>query len=325
MQPDPATHRPSVERVPPERQEEALGALLASGPSAAARFARQAASAGIRLDFMWCAAEPSGRYRLAVLAVPSVGRTAMILATRARTSTDVPPLAAAISAALEALRPEADLAQSLLEPERTLDIEACERGGMSRIATLDYLERALPRTGVPAAEAGPAGWTIEPAAADDALRAHDAAALPASVHQELARVLEASYIDTLDCPGLAGMRATDDVLDGHFSLGARRRIWLVARREGRALGTVLVNGPVEHSGAPAGDGAELVYLGLAPEARGKGVARALLSAAIRECAAARLRTLSLAVDARNGPARALYASFGFTRTSSRAALVRRLA
>lgn len=325
MQTDPATPRHTVERVPTHRQEEALGALLAAGPSAAARFARQASSAGIRLDFMWCVPDPGGRYRLAVLAVPSVGKTAMVLATRARGPVDVSPLASAIASALEALRPEADLAQSLLEPERTLDIEACEQGGLSRIATLDYLERALPRSGMPEAIAAPPGWTILPAADEELLRAHDAAALPPDLHRELERVLEASYVDTLDCPGLAGMRATADVLDGHFSLGTRRRIWLVARKDGRALGTCMVNGPVEHGGSPAGDSAELVYLGLAPEARGKGVARALLSEALRACCTARLRTLSLAVDARNDPARALYASFGFTRTSARAALVRRLA
>ncbi|MFZ9881355.1 MAG: GNAT family N-acetyltransferase [Phycisphaerales bacterium] len=313
-----------IERVPPARADEALGALLTSGPAAAARFARQAASAGIRLDFMWGVVSPEGVYRMAVLGIPSVGRTAMILASRARSDADVESLGLAIAEALGALSDESDLAQSLLEPDRLLDIAACVRGGLQQIAVLDYLERTLPRTGALALPPSPAGWSIEPVADASVLDAHDAAAIPTALHEELERLLEASYIDTLDCPGLEGMRATSDVLDGHFAIGPRRRFWFFARHEGRALGVCMLNGPVEREGVPAGDSAELVYLGLSPEARGKGIARTLLMHGMHACSNARLRTISLAVDSRNGPARKLYASLGFTRVSSRAALVREL-
>jgi ribosomal protein S18 acetylase RimI-like enzyme len=86
----------------------------------------------------------------------------------------------------------------------------------------------------------------------------------------------------------------------------------------------MLNGPTERDGVSAGDGAELVYLGLSPQARGNGIARTLLMHGMHACSAARFRTISLAVDSRNSPARKLYAALGFTRVSSRAALVRRL-
>lgn len=324
------SHPYRIERVPFARAEEALGALLASGPAAAARFARQAFLAGIRLDCIWCVLSPEGACRLTVLCVPSVGRTLMILASRARNDADIELLGRAIAKALDSLAHEADLAQSLLEPERTLDIAACVRGGMHQIAVLDYLERTLPRSGTLERPTCPAGWSIEPVAEASVLGAHDAAAIPPELHKELERLLEESYIDTLDCPGLAGMRAISDVLDGHFAVGLRQRLWYFARHEGRALGVCLLNGPAVRSGVSvgdggsAGDGAELVYLGLSPQARGKGIARALLMHGMHACSAARFRTISLAVDSRNGPARKLYDALGFTRVASRAALVRRL-
>ena len=114
------------------------------------------------------------------------------------------------------------------------------------------------------------------------------------------------------------MRRTLDVLDGHFGLGVRPRFWLVARRDGRALGVCLVNG------TPDAANAELVYLGLAREARGQGIARALLDESLEICRVARVGILSLAVDELNEPARQLYLSRGFRRTSSRIAFVRAL-
>ena len=311
-----------VVRATPERVEEALSALLAAGPAASSRFARQAESAKIALDRIWCLADGLGRYRMAVLAVPSPGRTAMLLASHARTSSEVSALGMAIHAAAEGCADACDLAQALLEPNRPLDLAAFEAGGLRRLATLDYLEKELTRPGHERAPIGPsplpAGWTIEPAADARTLAGNDSSALGAERRSELARVLDESYKETLDCPGLAGLRATPDVLDGHFGIGPRPRFWLVARRNGTALGVCLANG------APNAASAELVYLGLAREARGLGIARALLDALLDACTASRIGVLSLAVDQQNEPALRLYRARGFRTTSSRIALVRAL-
>ncbi|MFM7259381.1 MAG: GNAT family N-acetyltransferase, partial [bacterium] len=144
----------------------------------------------------------------------------------------------------------------------------------------------------------------------------DPHALPANVRTELCSTLERSYVDTLDCPGLAGMRRTQDVLDGHFGTGARTRHWLAAREHGAMRGVCLLNVGAD------GSSAELVYLGLAPEARGRGVAAALLAHGMHACSRSRCTSITLAVDARNTHAARLYATNGFHRASSRIALVR---
>ena len=307
-----------VVRVDPQRTTDAMSALLGAGPAAAARFVDQAKSASIRLDLIWCVADHAGRYRLAVLAVPSVGRTAMLVASHARTSDDVSHIGRAVDAACAGCRADADLAQALVDPALPLDIASFEAGGMRRMATLDYLERALPRSGTLALPEIPAGWTVEPVAAREVLDGSDPAALGTARRAELIALLESTYVDTMDCPGLAGMRATGDVLDGHFGAGARRRHWFVAREHGVARGVCLLNA------SPEGGSAELAYFGVAPSARGRGIARVLLGVGLHSCSAARIATVTLAVDSRNAPAKKLYETHGFRRTISRIALVRPL-
>lgn len=305
-----------IVRAPAERQADAMGALLGAGPTAARRFIEQARSASIRLDYLWCLADPDGRYRMAVLSVPSLGRTAMLIASRARNSKDVPELARLIRAAADGSEAESDLAQGLIDPAHPLDILAYEMAGLERMALLEYLERPLPRAGSLPAPEVPAGWSIEPAAPREVLDGDDASRLPAESRAALIGVLESSYVDTLDCPGLAGLRATADVLDGHFGVGARRRHWLLLRRNGAPCGVCLLND------SPDGSSSELAYFGLAPAVRGLGLARILLAAALHEVSAARVGTVTLAVDARNAPAKRLYATNGFKQTASRVALVR---
>jgi ribosomal protein S18 acetylase RimI-like enzyme len=307
-----------VVRSTPERVEEAMGALLSAGPTAAARFVEQAARSRIDLDRIWCVAGPDGRYRMAVLAVPARGRTVMVMATRVRDAAQAATVSRAIDAACEGCRDAGDIAQSLLEPERKHDAAAFEGAGFRALATLEYQERHLPRVGPPEATSLPADWTIEPAASDEALGSDDPASIDATSRAALERILESTYRDTLDCPGLAGMRRVSDVLEGHFGQGRRRRIWLVARRDATVGAVCLLNG------SPDGAQAELAYFGVAPEARGSGIAAALLSAGIRACAAARAGSVQLAVDARNEPAKRLYARLGFRTVSSRLALVRPL-
>ncbi|MFN9077144.1 MAG: GNAT family N-acetyltransferase [bacterium] len=111
------------------------------------------------------------------------------------------------------------------------------------------------------------------------------------------------------------MRATADVLDGHFGSGARRRHWFIAREEGRPFGLCLLNT------SPDGTSAELAYFGVAPSARGRGIAKALLATGLHACSTARISTVTLAVDSRNLPAKRLYDAHGFRKTIARVALV----
>lgn len=304
-----------VVRAPAERVEDAMGALLGAGPAAAERFVRQAAGAAISLEHAFCLADPFGRYRMAVLAVPSAGRAAMLLASHARHRDDVPDLGRAVEAACQSAADFADIAQALVEPHRELDVAAFEAGGLRNLATLEYLEAPLRSVAAPRL---PDGWTIDPVAPALVLDGDDAKRLAAETRAGLAAVLESTYRDTLDCPGLAGLRNTSDVIDGHFAMGSRRRFWLFARERGVARGVCLLNATLD------GRAVELVYFGLAPEARGLGLGAALLDAGFHAAAQARCTTVSLAVDVRNAPARRLYESRGFRHMSARIALVRDL-
>lgn len=67
----------------------------------------------------------------------------------------------------------------------------------------------------------------------------------------------------------------------------------------------------------AADEAELANIAVVPEARGRGLGRRLLDAALDEAAAAGAHAVYLEVRASNTPAQQLYASAGFTRIGER--------
>ena len=87
----------------------------------------------------------------------------------------------------------------------------------------------------------------------------------------LGSILDASYEETLDCPGLCGLRRTQDIILGHKSSGRHDPDgWLLAKIDGVFAGAILLNHSREHNDI------ELVYLGLAPPVRGRGLGRLLL-------------------------------------------------
>jgi ribosomal-protein-alanine N-acetyltransferase len=69
----------------------------------------------------------------------------------------------------------------------------------------------------------------------------------------------------------------------------------------------------------AGDEAEILTLAVAPQARGRGLGRALLQAVISRAAEQGAASLFLEVGADNPAALALYAGLGFTRVGMRKA------
>jgi ribosomal-protein-alanine N-acetyltransferase len=72
----------------------------------------------------------------------------------------------------------------------------------------------------------------------------------------------------------------------------------------------------------AGGEAEILTLAVAPEARGQGLGRALLSAAIRQAQSAGADAMFLEVGSDNPAALALYAGLGFAKVGSRKAYYR---
>jgi ribosomal protein S18 acetylase RimI-like enzyme len=130
-------------------------------------------------------------------------------------------------------------------------------------------------------------------------------ALPGEMSR-LATVMSATYRGSLDCPVVDGLRQPADILAGYRAVGVERpEWWLIARAESGADAGCLIM--ADH---PEENQAELVYLGIAPEWRGKGWGRALTRQALWLAGRVGRDRLVLAVDAANGPARTQYEAAG---------------
>lgn len=131
--------------------------------------------------------------------------------------------------------------------------------------------------------------------------------------ERFARVLEATYEGTLDCPELnAGERTGRNALEGHKLAGQfDARGWRLFQQDGQDIGLVLLT---QHVPDPIW---EVIYLGVVPSARGRGLGRVLLIDSLRYALAHGAWEMVLGVDARNSPAIALYEQLGFTQMERR--------
>ena len=270
----------------------------------AERFIQFSASHGISIDGMWVLRDTEGRIDATALAVPNPGRTAILFTSTPGSEDEAARQAELIDTVCRELAAgDVDLAQVLLEPNDTVTCGCFLAAGFTELAQLSYLERPLPRRSRIPAPRWPEGITVE-AFRDEA-------------EADVLAVLDASYEETRDCPGLRGLRRTIDILAGHRGTGAfDPALWTVLRENGRACGVVLLNP------APASNTIELVYIGLARSAQGRGLGRDLLRHALRLVAARAERAVTLAVDEKNEPAIALYRTHGFRRVMRRTALIR---
>lgn len=297
-----------VIRVPKQRQSEALERLVSAGTEpareSARRFIEYASQARISLDAMWACLDDRGRIERTLLAVPSPGRTAMLFVSRPRRPEDVAPAAELIergSSELGGLG--VHLAQVLLDPRDELERQAYEAGGFTFLATLSYLERAIPAPGQAPRCNLPEDVSLQPCTDP-----HDA---------RWVQALEASYEDTMDCPGLLGLRDTADIIEGHRSVGEfEPGLWTLMSVGDQPAGVLMLNP------TPTNRTIELVYLGLAPFARGRGLATQLLRHGLALVAGRPERMMTLAVDEQNTPAIRLYQREGFRRTLRRIAYIR---
>ena len=295
---------PEPRRIGPDRLEEAVRVLVRGDRAAAKRFLNYAGTQHLSLEHLWASFDSRGRIDASVLVAPGAGRTAMVFASRPPTPRLTQRLGVLLRTAVQELdREQIALAQALVDPADEREEALFLAGGFQRLAELDYLERPVPRFG--AVTAGPAvpGMDLE------LWKPHQ--------RDRLVSLLVRTYENTLDCPGLAGLRRPEDILDGHLASGTPvPEWWHVLRWNGTDAGVLLFNRSASE------DSIELVYLGLAPEARGHGLGRALLTHGLSLLDGDRARTIVLAVDRANHPAAALYRRHGFRYAMRRLALVR---
>jgi ribosomal protein S18 acetylase RimI-like enzyme len=167
--------------------------------------------------------------------------------------------------------------------------ELLDRNGFPHLTDLHYMLR--PADSAPPAEL-PSHYQTETYNA-------------ATNSEQFAQVLERTYIQTLDCPELEGLRSPREALAGHQATGRfdPNRWWLF-RHQQQGAGLLLVN---EH---PDRELWEIVYVGVVPETRGQGLGQHMVQLAVGE-AQREQRSIVLAVDTRNHVARRIYHRCGF--------------
>jgi mycothiol synthase len=271
------------------------------------------------LSGLWVARIRSGRIVGALMTQALAGKAAALWPPEVGPSWRRAALAAGlVRAALDDLAARGyRVAQAALDesagPQAARDLT---RGGMPRVTELLYLERDT-ATPLPACEARgpraravPTGEGSPPAPTPD----FDWRPFEPASAAEFREVLLATYVGSLDMPELEGARGLDDILAGHRAAGLfTPEYWQLGRipTEPEAAAVLLL------TEAPGRDAWEVVYLGLTPAARGRGLGRAVIRHAL-ELARAHASTLELAVDLRNTPAVRLYRATGFTPRDRRA-------
>ncbi len=306
-----------------------LGGDSAVPEEAVKRFVRQAPDLGIDLELMAAViGKGPGKtqsVRQVCMPIVGAGRTIMLFLSAGSHTKDIPAAeqrrdrAEAIRVAIGLAHTKhgsgAHLVQGLLEPRDVWAAEAYEAAGLSRLAELLYLSRIMRlgeaqgdirqpgRIAPPEGGEWPGGVTVRPMVpgADDEALLH--------------RALESSYTQTLDCPELAGLRTTEDIVAAHRAVGAYDAdLWWLIERAGKPEGCVLLNRCADQGCV------ELVYIGLSPAVRGLGLGQRLMESAIGVSAALE-REMRCAVDVRNEPARRMYTRLGFREAGRRVAFV----
>jgi ribosomal protein S18 acetylase RimI-like enzyme len=318
VRPTPALYPAVARRIVQQSQsdpEQAARKLLANAPAHGIDFSLARVSV-LASDVAGLATE-AVPVREACLAVPSPGRTAMCFLGEPMKGEEGPDREDERSAVIDALcralqeeRPgKVVLAQALPDPKEAWSVRAFVGAGFVSVGTLSYMRRA------PSAVAGE---RKDPFAGCRVVRLSN---LPEGEREgPLLEAMDASYEATLDCPELSGLRETPDILVSHKATGVfDPALWWVVISDQRPRGCVLF------SACPGQKSFELVYVGLSPSLRGRGLGKRLVEMGLRECREKHASWgVTCAVDERNVPALGVYGSLGFRGYARRSALVRAL-
>jgi ribosomal protein S18 acetylase RimI-like enzyme len=288
--------------------ETAVAILLGTDPAQVPaenihNFVSMAAERGLNLDDLWIC-QSNGKVLWVMLPVISPGKT-MLLLSPPWLPKNLPM--GAVQRVVDAAcgfhqRGGIELAQLLIDPAAKSMKQVYVQLGFTDLAELIYLQREVKKI-----------VSLPP--------------LPPSIqmvnyspelHGQFVQTIARSYEQSLDCPGLSGMRDMEDVVTGHKGVEFNPDIWFLMLIDGQPAG-VLLMGTATHANA-----LELVYLGLVPEARGKGLGDILVNLALLTVYRQNRSDLTLAVDSRNTPATRLYYRHGLKKVGTRAALVKRI-
>ncbi|TWT31585.1 GNAT family N-acetyltransferase [Blastopirellula retiformator] len=191
------------------------------------------------------------------------------------------------------------IAQSLIALDASGDQRLLEASGFQAITNLEYL-------------------FVQSAQMRDDFVQPKLKGVPFHQTTDAAAELIATYPGTLDCPEFEGLRPIDDVIAGYCDTGAfELSLWQRLELDGEPAGVMIL--------APTPDyqAMEIVYLGLRPEMRNRGLGKAAVQMAMAEAKRRGIERLLLAVDQRNEPAIRSYSACGFLGYESRKLMVLR--
>jgi mycothiol synthase len=184
---------------------------------------------------------------------------------------------------------EVRVAHAVLENDDPEDLAVLKAAGFAPLAKLLYM---VAEDAVLAGEPPATDLEFEPD--------------PLSHAERLARLLEATYEGTLDCPALDGVRPIEEVIEGYRATGVYSpERWFIVRHEGCDVGCLLLT---DH---PDSEIWELIYMGLIPSARGRGWGVEISRYAQWLTHRAGRSRLVVAVDMANTPAICMYRAAGF--------------
>jgi ribosomal protein S18 acetylase RimI-like enzyme len=292
-----------------EEIREALTLLFARAELTGAEVERQVGTflnfaAGTDLSLQHClVARRQGRPISALLCLDAPGRTSSILlpdssfAPGGREAT----VGLLAEAEAQARARGVHILQGLIPPESRYGATVFEAGGFAYLARLIYLEGSVKSRVLPSGGDVSLIWE----------------GYSREGHDLFARVVEASYGESLDCSALNGKRDIEDILAGHRAAGVfDPDCWLMARAGAEPVGVLLL------AHLPERGSVEVVYLGELPGCRGRGYGRAMMEKAMNVAGSRSVGRLTLAVVQRNTPARRLYARFDLRETLQRDAWIR---
>jgi len=291
--------------IAPGERDRAIARLVGRGGTAASRLAARFDRGLLDLRWCWAVRGPQERLEAVVLASINPGRTATLLLSPIQNDLHLRSTVSAIAGLCTGLmgtgaaEPVVDLVQTMLEPGASNEIEAVRRAGLQPLASLRFMD-LLPTGRPTGAPAWPPDCSIE--------------RWTPQHRSEVASLLRGTYENTLDCPGLGGLRRVEDVLDGHLGAGRFEPcLWSFLRCGDTLAGLALL------TPNPDADCTELVYFGVVPAIRGRGLAARLLQHAL--ALDRRFPRVVLAVDERNLPALRLYRRAGFEPGAVRRAFI----
>ncbi len=230
-------------------------------------------------------ATAGGEFQGVIICEVAAGRVGWVWPPVTRASDETDPLASAVArrlidrAVARLSRGGARVAQ-VLAPLTCNWGDAFIQNGFHRLTELIRMERDV--------------GDAPPAASPDRVRFVDCSRFSDALLQQL--IFE-TYRGSCDCAELDGLRPIDEVLEGYRSAGVfDPSLWQVLLVDTEPRGCVLL------THWPDEDRCELQYMGVVPDARGRGLGRAMCVRAIDEARRVGASRLTLSVDARNEPA-----------------------